>query len=172
MDNDVLIFIKLKACYSFYFCFIYSNFVGLGTDTVCLFNKGFFRNVTNLTPLKVPGFWVISYASSVNFRSWCWEITCIFVLVLSCSLASPWLGQLVASLSQETQVQSDPYGLCGGQSGTGTGFVLITSPSALFHQCSIHIHLPMLVIDVIKHYPELSYWSEFGNCEIIGSHSS
>jgi hypothetical protein len=170
MVNDVLIFIKLTACCSFYFVLFIHALLDL---VLMLFiQQRIFRNVMNLTPLKVPGFWVISCASSVSFRSWCWEITCTFVIVLSCSLANPWLGQLVASLSQKTQVQSDPYGLCRGQSGMGTGFVLITSPSASFHQCSIHIHSPMLVIDVIKHYPELSYWSEFGNCEIIGSHSS
>ena len=116
----------------------------------CLSNKGFSRNITNLTPPKVPGCKVISYACSVSFRSWCWEIVCTFVIVLSCSSASPWQGQLFASLSQEAQVQSHsgPHGLLGGQSGMGTGFVLSTSPLASFHQHSIHIHSPMLVVVV------------------------
>ena len=49
-------------------------------------------------------------------------------------------------LTAETQVQSQArtYGICGEQSGTGTGCTFeyfCFLPSALFYPCSIHIHL-------------------------------
>jgi hypothetical protein len=46
----------------------------------------------------------------------------------------------------QAQSHAGSYGICGRQSGTGTGFAehLAFSPSVSFHQCSILIYLLML----------------------------
>jgi hypothetical protein len=61
-----------------------------------------------------------------------------------CCDAVPWIMRLVASIILDATLQSQagPTGICGGNSGSGTGFRLRTSvfPSVPFHRCSTLIH--------------------------------
>jgi hypothetical protein len=92
-------------------------------------------------------FW---YAPGRTNRNCSWSLaphqlslhsTIIHTSQVSCAMAQAVSHQPLATQAL-VQSQVRPCGVCGGQDGTGTGFLCLLQLSlpASFHQCSTHIH--------------------------------